>query len=58
MRIGYACKLLSTDKFNISQISIECGFDTITHFNRCFKRITGITPTEYKKKYDYPSVEG
>lgn len=50
MRIGYACKLLSIDNMNISQISMECGFDTISHFNKCFKMNTGITPTEYKKR--------
>ena len=50
MRIGYACKLLAVDQLNISQISLECGFETITHFNKNFKRITGITPTEYKKR--------
>lgn len=50
MRIGYACKLLSLERYNISQISIECGFETISHFNRCFKRITGYSPTEYKEK--------
>ena len=50
MRIGYACKLLALDRFNISQISIECGFETISHFNRCFKKITGYSPSEYKEK--------
>lgn len=50
MRIGYACKLLANDRFNISQISIECGFESIIHFNRCFKRNMGVTPTEYRKK--------
>ena len=50
MRIGYACKLLSDDKMNISEISVACGFETVIHFNRIFKRQTGITPTEYRKK--------
>ena len=52
MRIGYACKLLSLSHFNVSQIGIECGFETISHFNRCFKRITGYSPTEYKEKLE------
>lgn len=38
MRIGYACKLLSLDNMIISQISTECGFDTISHFNKSFKK--------------------
>lgn len=48
MRIGYACKLLAVGQMNMSQISLECGFETVTHFNRCFKKITGMTPTAYK----------
>lgn len=50
MRIGYACKLLADDRFNISEISIECGFESAVHFNRCFKGVTGVTPTEYRRK--------
>lgn len=50
MRIGYACKLLSDDRLNISEISIECGFESAVHFNRCFRAVTGVTPTEYRRK--------
>ena len=49
MRIGYACKLLLLDEMNISQIGAESGFETISHFNRTFKRLTGFTPAAYKK---------
>lgn len=49
MRIGYACKLLLMGDMNISQISVECGFDTISHFNKSFKKHTGFTPSYYKK---------
>ena len=52
MRIGYACKLLAVGRLNISQTSIECGFETISHFNRCFKKITGYSPSEYKEKLE------
>ena len=50
MRIGYACKLLLNGKWNISEISLECGFESVAHFNRCFKKHTGMTPTSYRKK--------
>ena len=50
MRIGYACKLLAADKLNVSQISTACGFESIAPFNRSFKKITGLTPTQYKEK--------
>ena len=51
LRIGHACKLLIANKIDLTQISIECGFNTITHFNRIFKRNTGLTPSEYKKQF-------
>ena len=47
MRIGYACKLLNSSMMNISQISATCGFESPVHFNRIFKRVTGMTPTFY-----------
>ena len=49
MRVGYACKLLLMDDINISQISTECGFETISHFNKTFKKNTGYTPSRYRE---------
>lgn len=49
MRIGYACKLLAAEDINISQISLECGFESVPHFNRSFRQQTGMSPTAYKK---------
>jgi len=31
-------------------IAFECGFSTKSAFNRVFKKITGLTPSEYKKQ--------
>ena len=50
MRIGYACKLLLNEQWNISEICLECGFESVAHFNRCFKQHTEMTPTTYRKK--------
>ncbi len=49
MRIAYACKLLVMDRINISQISTECGFETISHFNNSFRKHTGCSPSQYRK---------
>ena len=49
LRIGYACRLLASDRMNISQISDVCGFETISHFNRSFKQVTNMTPTRYRE---------
>jgi len=48
MRVGYACKLLALGEMDISQIAVECGFDSITHFNRTFKQLVNLTPTQYR----------
>lgn len=49
MRIGYACKLLLMEDISISQLSSECGFETISHFNKTFKKNTGHVPSQYRK---------
>lgn len=51
IRVGHARKLLLEDNFNISQISYECGFVTLSNFNRQFKAITKMSPHEYRKLF-------
>lgn len=51
IRIGHACKMLHEKDNNISQICYESGFNTLSHFNKKFKEITGKTPLEYRKDY-------
>lgn len=41
--------LLSTEK-TVSEISYELGFQYSQHFNRVFKKVTGKTPNEYRKR--------
>lgn len=49
VRIGYACKLLADDDYNIVEIAYESGFKNLANFNRQFKRFKNMTPTEYRK---------
>lgn len=41
-------RLISTDK-NVTEIAMECGYNSISNFNRSFKTITGQTPVAYRK---------
>lgn len=41
-------QLLSTDR-NVSEIAMECGYNSISNFNRSFKMVTGQTPVAYRK---------
>lgn len=49
VRIGYACKLLSGEQYNISEICYLSGFHNLSNFNRQFIRIVNKTPLKYKK---------
>lgn len=51
VRIGAACKLLQENKMGIQQISVHCGFNNISYFNRKFKIITQKTPAEYRSSF-------
>ncbi|MDI1323464.1 MAG: AraC family transcriptional regulator [Algoriphagus sp.] len=51
VRISHACKLLHEEEMNISEISFECGFFTLSNFNKQFKDRTGKTPLAFKKDY-------
>lgn len=49
-KISKAQYLLETEEANITEISERCGFNNISNFNHFFKKITGHTPSEYRKK--------
>ncbi len=49
LRIIEAQKMLLSTNKSITQISSEVGFDSITHFERIFKKITGSTPRAARK---------
>lgn len=49
VRVGYACKLLSADRLNITEVCYSSGFQNLSNFNRQFKRIVNKTPHQYRK---------
>ena len=51
IRILNACKFLVRTNLTITQVCYETGYNNISHFNRQFKLITGLTAKEYKKEY-------
>ena len=50
VRIGYACKLISEKDLNIVEAAGESGFNNLANFNRQFKKIKNMTPSEYRRK--------
>lgn len=51
LKINYACDLLLTGRYSVSQTAEFCGYENIHFFSRQFKEYTGVTPTEFKNKY-------
>jgi AraC-like DNA-binding protein len=52
MRINEACKqLIECDYDSIGTIAYNCGFNSITNFNRVFKSVTKLTPSEYIDRF-------
>lgn len=49
-RIEKAKNLLLNPNLRVSEIAYEVGFQSLTHFNRIFKKIVGQSPTEYRNQ--------
>jgi AraC-like DNA-binding protein len=50
VRIEKSKNLLLNPNLRVSEIAYEVGFQSLTHFNRVFKRILGQSPTEYRTR--------
>lgn len=48
VRIEKAKNLLINPNLRISEIAYEVGFQSLTHFNRVFRKLVGQSPTDYR----------
>ena len=51
--ISHANQLLIKDTDDVSQIAYSLGFEYPAHFSRMFKRIVGLTPSEFRLKSEF-----
>ncbi len=49
-RTEKAKNLLLNPNLRVSEIAYEVGFQSLTHFNRIFKKVVGQSPTEYREQ--------
>jgi len=49
IKIDYACKLLLNTDLNVVDISYDCGFNNLSHFNKQFRKFIGKTPSQFRK---------
>ena len=48
-RLSKAAELLRTTDAPVSKIANQVGFSQSSHFGKCFREKTGLTPTEYRR---------
>ena len=49
LRIRQACTLLKKSEISITAIAASVGFENSLYFSKVFKRLKGMTPTEYRE---------
>lgn len=50
-RMEQAKKLLQASKKNVGEIAADVGFDNLSYFSTLFKKNTGMTPLEYRRRH-------
>lgn len=55
MRIKRAIQLMKSGKYNFSTVAYMTGFNDPKYFSKCFKKHTGMSPSEYSKKHGHES---
>ncbi|UGU17655.1 AraC family transcriptional regulator [Sinomicrobium kalidii] len=52
LRIESACSLLLDERNTVEAICYDVGYSNLSHFNRQFKRLKGVTPSVYRRLRD------
>lgn len=50
-RIKAAERLMADSSLPITEVAMQCGFSSLTTFNRAFRKAKGCTPTEFRKLF-------
>ena len=49
MRLSYAQALLMQDDANVLQVAMDSGFGSLSAFNKAFRKISGMSPTDFRR---------
>lgn len=50
VRVERAKEMLLESNYTMTHVAYDCGFNSVTDFNRTFKKITGETPSGFRKQ--------
>jgi AraC-like DNA-binding protein len=53
VRIGHAARLLLTGDHNVSEACYDSGYNNVSNFNKHFRKIKGVSPKEFVKKFTH-----
>jgi len=56
-RIQETIYLLRTSTLSVKEIARKAGFDSASYFCRVFKKITGISPAQYRKQQNFMTID-
>lgn len=51
LRVEETKRLLETGQMPVDEISVEVGYEDASFFRRLFKRLTGLTPSQYRRMF-------
>jgi AraC-like DNA-binding protein len=51
IKTDFACKLLMDRDLSILEVCLNSGYNNLSHFNKQFRKITGLSPSDYRRKF-------
>ena len=51
IRVDHVCHMLAETDHTIVEIALDAGYNTLSNFNRMFRRIKGQTPREFRAEF-------
>jgi AraC-like DNA-binding protein/ligand-binding sensor protein len=55
-RVELARQMLLKPDARVSEVAFEVGYQSLSQFNRCFRTVTGESPTEYRRRLLKPEA--
>jgi len=51
LKVDFATQLLMDKNLSIAEVAEDSGFNNLSHFNKQFKKVTNLQPTEYRLRF-------
>ncbi len=52
VRLDYAKRMLRSDEKTLTQIALDCGFNSSSYFSHCFSHAFNVSPSDFKKSLE------